>query len=138
MAKEEKRFDRIRRISNIEPDIITFETMISGWNKNSTNPRLTERALGYSDNLKRRYMDGHTNCKPDIAVYSSLIHLLVRSDEAYIAQSILEEMERSDDPDIKPDLMCYNTVLHVWCKRVTIWPCQRQKNYFVSDSQHRS
>jgi hypothetical protein len=54
MAKEEKLFDRIRRIPNIEPDIITFETMNSGWNKNSTNPRLTERALGYSDNLKSR------------------------------------------------------------------------------------
>jgi hypothetical protein len=63
-------------------------------------------------------MDGHTNCKPDIVVYSSHINLLVRSDEAYIAQSILEEMERSDDPDIKPDLICSYTVLYVWCKRV--------------------
>jgi pentatricopeptide repeat protein len=32
------------------------------------------------------------------------------------AQSLLEEMERSDDPDILPDVKVYNSVLNGLCR----------------------
>jgi hypothetical protein len=126
MSKAEELLDRLRRIPNAHPNFVTFGTMISGWGNNHTNRYTADRPLGYFEEMKSRYIDGHENCKPSPLVYQSLINLLVRIREPYKAQSTLEEKECSDDPKIEPDILDYNSTLHGWCKRG-----DDMKNYLI-------
>ena len=117
MSKAEQLFQRLRRHPIIQPDLFTFGTMIAGWGNNSTNPNAMDRAFEYFEELKRRYRDGNEHCKPNLSVYKSIINVLGRKGTPDKAQSLLEEMEHSDDPDIQPDVFIYTSVLHGWCKR---------------------
>ena len=117
LSKADELFDRLRRNADIGPDVVTFGTMISGWGRNHTNPNATDRALAYFEELENSYRDGDEHCTPSITLYKTLLNLLVRNGEPHKAQRILEQMERSEDPNIQPDITNYNSVLHGWCKR---------------------
>lgn len=100
------------------PNTITFTAVLSAWAKTQRNPQAPERAESLLQLMKQLYENGTLpDAKPNVISYSIVLDCLAyakTSDAARRAESILREMEASDDLDVRPNVVSYNSVIKAW------------------------
>jgi hypothetical protein len=118
------------------PNNITFSAVLSAWAKTQKNPQASERAerllqqmkhlaaaAAANDDNNNDDASGSSNkrslpdIKPNVVSYSIVLDCLAYAKTtaaAIRAQSLLREMQASDDPAVQPNVISYNSVIKAW------------------------
>jgi hypothetical protein len=80
----------------MRPNIVTYTAVISAW-ANCKSWLGAQRALAYSEHMKKLAAAGHAKCKPDKFAYTAVIRAWLNSghpDERSTVKRLEEEMSR--------------------------------------------
>lgn len=113
----------------VRPDVRTYTTVMNAWGR-SDRPERAERAVGLLRRLQEAYETSSVDesLRPNTIAYTAALDALAFSREptnrADVAIGLLEEMERDarDNPDVAPDVRCYNSVLNALSRSVDETP----------------
>ena len=102
--------NRILEEMEAPKDIITYSSVISAWATSGMRAHAVERA----EDLLRQLED-HPELEPNTVVLNAVMSTWVKSRSPGACkriQELVQEMEQSSEPTIRPDLISYNTYLH--------------------------
>jgi len=98
------------------PTSITLTNVLKAWTQ-TKSPEASHRALSLLAMMEQLYKDGIVSVKPNVVNYSVVLDCLAyarRSSAAERAESMLQRMTDSDDPNLHPNVVSYNCVIKAW------------------------
>jgi pentatricopeptide repeat protein len=103
----------------IRPDQTSFTTVLSAYAK-SNNPKAAHQAQVLLDKMQEWYDAGTSAAKPNAFSYTAVMKNWAIKGDGGRAEQVLQRLEdtyrKSNDPDLKPDVLAYNTVLLGWVR----------------------
>jgi pentatricopeptide repeat protein len=97
-----------------ERNTTTLNTHMDALSK-SDDPGSPDRCFQIFQQMKKLYISGNENVKPDQASYGSVISAFARkgraSEAAMVLQEFLDEYERTKDPGLAPDRSHFNSLI---------------------------
>jgi hypothetical protein len=117
--------DTLRQLvkrEGVEPDTFSFNQVLAALAKGSSlaAAKKAEELLHYQDDAYRSGV--HPYAKPDITGYSTVIMAYSRSGAkgaADQAEKLLHDLKsrfQAGEADMKPNIICYNALIHCWAK----------------------
>ena len=103
-----------------EPNSRSFCAVMDAWSK-SDDPGAADACLELFQHMKTLYACGCCeNVKPTQIVYGTVISALARKGRANEAETVMRELlneyERTMDPDLAPDRVQFNALIDAWAK----------------------
>jgi pentatricopeptide repeat protein len=98
------------------PNSITFTNVLNAWAK-TRSPDASDRAISLLEKMEKFYSDGILAVKPNVVNYSVVLDCLAYAKQtpaAVRAESMLRQMAASDDPNLHPTVVSYNSVIKAW------------------------
>jgi len=98
------------------PTLITLTNALKAWTK-TRSPEASHRAIALLATMEQLYKDGIIAVKPNVVHYSVVLDCLAyarKSSAAERAESMLQRMLVSDDPNLRPNMVSYNCVIKAW------------------------
>jgi len=103
--------------SSVKPNTASYNMLILAWSKCADAAEMAENVL---IRMQALFDAGDIDVKPDLASYKGVLAALVRSsdeDAPDRAEMILERLEKIEDPTVKPDTVCFNSVISTLAQR---------------------
>jgi hypothetical protein len=102
-----------------KPNILTFTAVLSAWAKTRYSRDPPKRAQAIIQQMQQFHQSGELiGVKPNCISYSIWLDCLAyskkRSSAEFAEQILREKMEASEDPDCKPNVVSYNSVIKAW------------------------
>lgn len=96
---------------NMQPDAVTYSLVFTAFaNAQNSDP---DGAYALLKEMKERYENQRELAiRPNTVVYNSFLSVLAKARNGERAEQVLQEMEA--DPELKPDMFSYGTVLTAW------------------------
>jgi pentatricopeptide repeat protein len=108
----------MRRLG-LDPNEISYSSVLTTWAR-SKKDYAPDRAYAILTHVARVYEKNVTYVKPNIFCCSAVIIAYVKHGNAKRAeQTLLEQCERYEmtkDPDLLPNVLCFNSVINAWSK----------------------
>jgi hypothetical protein len=98
------------------PNSITLTNVLNAWAK-TRSPDASDRAISLLEKMEQFYIDGILAVKPNVVNYSVVLDCLAyakQTSAAVRAESMLRQMAASDDPNLHPTVVSYNSVIKAW------------------------
>ena len=98
------------------PTSITLTNALKSWTK-TKSPEASHRALELLAKMEKLYEDGLIAVKPNVVHYSVVLDCLAyarNSSAAERAETMLQRMIDSEDPNLQPNVVSYNCVIKAW------------------------
>jgi hypothetical protein len=98
------------------PNGVSYTNVLNAWAKTRARDA-SKRAVALLKKIERLYEDGVLNVKPNIIHYSVVMDCLAYARNrtaAIAAESMLRSIASTDDPDMQPNVISYNSVLKAW------------------------
>jgi len=98
------------------PTPITLTNVLKAWVR-TKSPQASDRAIALLARMEQYYRDGILDVKPNGVNYSVVLDCLAysrKSSAAERAERMLQRMEASDDPNMHPSVVSYNSVIKAW------------------------
>jgi hypothetical protein len=98
------------------PNSITLTNVLNAWAK-TRSPNASDRAITLLEKMEQFYSDGILAVKPNVVNYSVVLDCLAYAKQtpaAVRAESMLRQMAASDDPNLHPTVVSYNSVIKAW------------------------
>jgi len=112
--------------TDLRPTIVTFGTLIKGLSKSNavSHAEEAERWLRRLEEIheeqQQTFSGGGDDLRPNTVIYTNVIHAWANVGKADHAEALLQEMylkyHQSENPDVRPTLKTFNTVLSAWSK----------------------
>jgi pentatricopeptide repeat protein len=114
---------------------VCYNTVLDAWAKSGTPDAASnaEELLQRMDALYRSGTNPHV--RPDVISFSSVILAWARSNHPLAAEradALLRRLEESEDPSIRPDRICYNTVIQAHLESTAM---RRKDRFSAPDKQ---
>jgi len=108
--------DNSKTSGGASPTSITLTNVLKAWTK-TKSPEASHRAIALLAGMEKLYKDGIVAVKPNVVNYSVVLDCLAyarTSSAAERADSMLQRMMASDDPNLHPNVISYNCVIKAW------------------------
>jgi len=121
--------DSERDIS-IQPNVISFATVMNAWAQSSNNLHLniinqkrkndisssSERVEELLQRMETLHQEGLPNLEPNVVVYNILLHVWAKEGKIKKIEETLQRMIRLEIPGVSPDPVSYSTLLSAYSK----------------------
>ena len=140
ISKIEETLQRMIRqeIPGVSPDTISYSTLLSAYAKKGT-PDSAVSAESLLNQMLELYENGVESAKPNVVSVTNVVKCFAELGQGEEAEKLLQKFQdmyqNTLDPEFKPDVMLYNTVLLSWTRSGQPGEAQALLDFMCSEYQ---